>query len=501
MRILYLLKSLGYILRLLSAALFVGCLVPLLSRDYAGIVPYLTASLLCLACALLFLLITRRVKTLDDIRKVESLSVVALIWILYGLFCAVPFLFFEFSFLDAFFESISGLTTTGASVIVDYNAYPHSIFFWRAYLHWLGGIGIVVLFVGVLPQFSVAGRQLFFAESSGPTEEKLTPRIRQTATLIFFVYGFLTVLQIFLLLICGVPLFDAVCTSFSTMGTGGFSIYADGLRPYNSVAVVWIVIVFMFVAGCNLSLVYRLLFGKRHRFAIFKNGEFRLYAAIVLILSAGLFVSLTVNQKMSSGTALTESVFHIVTLMTTTGFTYSNFELWDAASKIFLILAMMTGACAGSTAGGIKIIRILYAFKLIARELKQMVHPNAVLPIKVDGKPLPDATARQAASFLLLYFMLFLFGAIVMTVVEGNLTVGLTGSLTTLGNVGPGFGIIGPYGSYAELHAVSKAVAIFNMLMGRLELIPFMILFYPRFRLRGKNADGRRHQKKTATKI
>ena len=285
------------------------------------------------------------------------------------------------------------------------------------------------------------------------------------------------------------------------MGTGGFSIYADGLRPYNSVAVVWIVIVFMFVAGCNLSLVYRLLFGKRHRFAIFKNGEFRLYAAIVLILSAGLFVSLTVNQKMSSGTALTESVFHIVTLMTTTGFTYSNFELWDAASKIFLILAMMTGACAGSTAGGIKIIRILYAFKLIARELKQMVHPNAVLPIKVDGKPLPDATARQAASFLLLYFMLFLSGAIVMTVVEGNLAVGLTGSLTTLGNVGPGFGIIGPYGSYAELHAVSKAVAIFNMLMGRLELIPFMILFYPRFRLRGKNADWRRHLKKTATEI
>ena len=190
-----------------------------------------------------------------------------------------------------------------------------------------------------------------------------------------------------------------------------------------------------------------------------------------------------------------------VITMTTTGFTYSNFELWDAASKIFLILAMMTGACAGSTAGGIKIIRILYAFKLIARELKQMVHPNAVLPIKVDGKPLPDATARQAASFLLLYFMLFLFGAIVMTVVEGNLTVGLTGSLTTLGNIGPGFGIIGPYGSYAELHAVSKAVAIFNMLMGRLELIPFMILFYPRFRLRGKIADWRRHLKKTATEI
>lgn len=501
MRLLYLVKSLGYILRILSVAMFAGCLVPLIDRDYSDILPYLTASGACLLCGIFFLFVSRRIKTLDDIRKVESLSIVALIWIVYGIFCAIPFLFYGFSFLDAVFESISGLTTTGASVIVDYAAYPKSVYFWRAYMHWLGGIGIVVLFVGVLPQFSVAGRQLFFAETTGPTEEKLTPRIRQTATLLFSVYGLLTVAQIFLLIVSGLPLFDAVCIAFSTMGTGGFAVYSDGVNAYHSVSVVWILIVFMFFAGCNLSLIYRLFFVRKRRCEIFRNSEFRLYLLVTLILSGGLMVSLILNQKSNFKTALTESVFHIVTLMTTTGFSYSDFEQWDAASKMFLILAMLTGGCAGSTAGGIKFIRILFLFKLIARELKQMIHPNAVIPIKVNGKPLPDGISRQMASFILLYFLLFLFGGAVMTFAEGDLAVGLSGSLATLGNIGPGFGAIGPYGTYADLHIVSKLISIFNMLMGRLELIPFMILLYPEFWMGSRKVDWTHYLGKSGTKI
>lgn len=501
MRFLYLLKSLGYLLRILSAAMFAGCLVPLFFRDYFDVIPYLTASVACLLCGFLFLLAARKVKNLDDIRKVESLSVVALIWIVYGIFCGIPFLFYGFSFLDAVFESISGLTTTGASVIVDYDAYPPSVFFWRAYLHWLGGIGIVVLFVGVLPQFSVAGRQLFFAETTGPTEEKLTPRIRQTASILFSVYGLLTAAQIFLLIVAGMPFFDAVCIAFSTMGTGGFAVYSDGLNAYHSLSVVWIVIVFMFFAGCNLSLVYRLFFVKKRRREVFCNSEFLLYLLVTLLLSAGLFLSLMFNQKMNMKNALTDSVFHIVTLMTTTGFSYSDFEKWDSGSKMFLILAMLTGGCAGSTAGGIKFIRILFLFKLIARELKQMIHPNAVIPIKVNGKPLPDGVSRQMASFILLYFLLFLFGGAVMTVVEGDLAVGLSGSLATLGNIGPGFGAIGPYGTYADLHVLSKLIAVFNMLMGRLELIPFMILIYPEFWIGNRRISWTRYLRRNKTAV
>lgn len=500
MRLLYLVRSLGYLLRILSVAMFAGCLVPLIDRDYSDILPYLTASVACLLCGFFFLFVSRRIKTLDDIRKVESLSVVALIWIVYGFFCAVPFLFYGFTFTDAVFESISGLTTTGASVIVDYDAYPKSVYFWRAYMHWLGGIGIVVLFVGVLPQFSVAGRQLFFAETTGPTEEKLTPRIRQTATLLFSVYGLLTAVELFLLLVSGMPLFDAVCISFSTMGTGGFAMYPDGLNAYGSVPVIWIATVFMFLAGSNLSLLYCLFFTKKRRWDIFKNSEFRLYVTVTLVLSVGLLLSLLFHQKaMSFKDASANAFFHIVTLMTTTGFSYADFELWDATSKMFLLLAMLTGGCAGSTAGGIKFVRILFLFKLIARELKQMIHPNAVIPIKVNGKPLPDQVARQMASFILLYFLFYLFSAVIVTAVEGDMTVGFTGSLVTLGNIGPGFGEIGPYGSYADLLLPTKILFIFNMLMGRLELIPFMILIYPEFWLRSRKVSWIRYLKRNGS--
>lgn len=497
MRFLYLVKSLGYTLRILSLAMFVGVLVPLLYRNYGDTIPYLVGAFACLLVSLFFLLISRKVKNLDDIRKGESLSVVALIWILYGFFCALPFLFYDFNFIDSLFESISGLTTTGASIIVDYTQYPPSLFFWRAYLHWLGGIGIVVLFVGVLPQFSVAGRQLFFAETTGPTEEKLTPRIRQTATILFFVYGLLTFLQCFLLLIANVPFFDAVCLSFSTMGTGGFALYPDGVRSYQSSAVIWIIILFMFFAGCNLSQTYRLFFLPKRRWEVFKNSELRLYIFIFLILSVGLCLSLVVNQKQPLTQAVTESVFNIVSIMSTTGFSYVDFEQWGASSKIFLLLAMLTGGCAGSTAGGIKIIRILFLFKLIARELKQMVHPNAVIHLKMDGKILPDKVARQMASFILLYFLLFLFSSVVISLIEGDLTVGFTGSLVTLGNIGPGFGSIGPYGTYADLHIMTKIVYLFNMLMGRLELIPFMILIYPEFWIRRKRIDWMSYLRKS----
>lgn len=482
MRSLYLFKSLGTLLRLLSVALFGGCLVPLIERNYIDILPYLTASLTCLLCAYIFLAVSRRVATLDDIRKVESLSVVALIWIVYGFFCAIPFLFYQFSLTDALFESISGLTTTGASVMVDYSLYPKSLFFWRAYLHWLGGIGIVVLFVGVLPQFSVAGRQLFFAETTGPTEEKLTPRIRQTATLLFSVYGLLTAVEMFFLLVSGMPLFDAVCISFSTMGTGGFANSPDGLNVYQSIPVIWIVTVFMFMSGTNLSLLYCLFFTKKRRWDIFKNSEFRLYFVVMLILSSGLLLSLLYHKQFSTlKEATANAFFQVISLMTTTGFSFNDYELWDETSKMFLLLAILTGGCAGSTAGGIKFVRILFLFKLIARELKQMIHPNAVIPIKVNGKSLSNSVARQMASFILLYFLIYLFSAVAVTVFEGNMTVGFTGPLAMIGNVGPGFGQIGPYGSYAALTVPTKLLFIFNMLMGRLELIPFMILIYPEF--------------------
>ncbi len=393
---------------------------------------------------------------------------------------AIPYLFFNLHPLDAYFESVSGITTTGATIFIDFSLYPKSLFFWRSLSQWLGGMGIIVLFVAILPQFKVAGRQMFFAEAPGPTEEKVTPRITQTAKALWTVYFALTLLEIVCLIWAGMPPFDAVCNSLSTLAAGGFSPHPESIMGYGSPAITWIVIVFMFLAGSNFALQYRTV-ARRRLPILLRSEEFRLYAAITIIGSLAIAAVLTFNRTEVWHGAVREGLFQTISILTTTGFSSSDFALWTVASQTILFSVMLVGGCAGSAGGGIKVIRVLLGAKYMRREIVQLVHPRAVIPIKIDGKTVPDSIQAQVLGFLLFYIVLLTLSAYAVTVLEGSALIGLVGTAATIGNIGPGFGEIGPMGTYGYLSWPTKAIFIVNMIVGRLELIPFLAMLHPDF--------------------
>jgi trk system potassium uptake protein TrkH len=419
-------------------------------------------------------------RNFDNLNRNEGFLIVVLAWIVTAAMGAIPYLFYGLNPLDAYFESVSGITTTGATIFIDFSLYPKSLFFWRSLSQWLGGMGIVVLFVAILPQFKVAGRQMFFAESPGPTEEKVTPRITHTAKALWLVYFVLTLVEIICLIWAGMPVFDAVCNSFSTMAAGGFSPHPQSIMGYNNPAITWIIIGFMFLAGSNFAWQYQTV-ARRRLTALIKREEFRSYSIIIVSVSVLLAIVLVVNENENWFASLRESLFQVISMLTTTGFSSSDFALWSVAAQTLLFSVMLVGGCAGSAAGGIKVIRVLLGAKYMLREIVQLVHPRVVTPIKIDGKTVPDAIQFQVLGFLLFYIFLMTVSAYAVTIIEGSPTIGLVGTAATIGNIGPGFGEIGPMGTYGYLSWPTKVIFIVNMIVGRLELIPFMAMLHPDF--------------------
>ena len=406
--------------------------------------------------------------------------VVTLTWLVCSLISAIPYLFFDLGFLDALFESVSGITTTGATILSDFSRFSKTFFFWRALTQWLGGMGIIVLFVAILPQFGVAGRKIFFAEAPGPIEEKVTPRITHTAKALWLVYLLLTCLEIFVLNMAGMPLYDAVCNSLTTMSAGGFSPHPESIMGYQSPSVTWIISLFMFLAGSNFALQYRLIIKGQGR-ALIASEEFRFYVTVVWLFSSILFLILFYSGTGTTSDSLRDSVFQIISIITTTGFSSADFALWTVSAQMLIVAMMFVGGCAGSAGGGIKVVRILFCYKFLKREINQTLHPKAVLPIKIDKVTLQDDVQRQMLSFLLFYVVLMLFSGVIVTMIEHDAAIGFVGTAATIGNVGPGFGEIGPMGSFSNIHAISKIIFIIDMLVGRLELIPFLVMLSPQF--------------------
>ncbi len=478
MRLNYLANALGLTMMYVGLVLLTPVIVALIYGEYNSIIPFLTASIVSAGLGFLFRKSVPNATTLEnlnDIKKGEALFIVAMSWIIFSIVGAIPYLFYGIQPLNALFESVSGITTTGATILTHFD-YPHAFFFWRSLTQWLGGLGIIVLFIAILPQFAVAGRQMFFAETPGPNEDKFTPRIRNTASALWKVYLAFTIIEVAFLIWAGMPSFDAVCNSLSTLSAGGFSPHAQSIIGYNSDKITWIVFAFMFIAGVSFNLQYKAIVQK-NPFSLFKNEEFRVYFGLVLLMSSLIAISLFLNHHTDTVENIRNALFQVVSITTSSGFASVDFEKWNYTSKLLLFVVMFMGACASSAGGGIKLARWLVVFKSMKSEIVKILHPNAIVNIKIDGKTVQPETARQIIVFVFFYFLIFGITAVLISIIEQNSAVGLTGAISSLGNIGPGVATTtGPLGNYDSLHTTSKIIFIINMLVGRLELIPFMVM-------------------------
>lgn len=473
-------NALGLILIGFGVIILTPIVVALLEKEYNSILPFIIASCCGISLGVFCQWWGGWGHNFDAVKRSEGMLIVTLAWMGTAAIGAIPYLFYGLNPLDAYFESVSGITTTGATILRDFSLYPKDFFFWRSLTQWLGGMGIIVLFVAIMPQFAVAGRKMFFAEAPGPTEEKITPRITSTAKALWLIYVLLTVIEIGLLYLAKMPLFDAVCNGLTTLAAGGFSPHPQSIMGYQNPTVTWIITVFMFLAGSNFALQYRFLVQMKPKWLL-RSEEFRLYFTIILTLSGALFALLYFAHELSFQVSLRDSLFQIVSIITTAGFSSTDFALWLVPAQAVLLIVMFVGGCAGSAGGGIKVVRILFVGKYLKREIAQVLHPRAVLPVKIDRRTVPDDIQRQMVGFLLFYIVLMVASGLLVTMIEGNASVGFVGTAATIGNIGPGFGDIGPMGSFGLLSVPTKIIFIINMLVGRLELIPFLVMLHPDF--------------------
>lgn len=468
----------GSNLRYIGIVLLIPVIFAILYKEASHTLPFICASFVSIALGFLFTLPKATEKDIDSIKKPEALSGVFFSWVFFAIVCAIPYLFYNIGVVDAIFESVSGITTTGATILQDYSIYPKTFFIYRAMTQWLGGMGIVVLFIAVLPKFAVAGRQMFSAESPGPVEEKVTPRIRHTASWLWGIYLGLTIVQIIILKFLGMDFYNALCTTLSTVSTGGLSPNPESIMGYHNQKVVIVVAFFMFLSGANFILQYKAFI--QHKWdAFIKSEEFLTYLGVTVFFSIIIALFLYSTQEGNFLNRLIDGAFQTISLMTSTGFASVDFIKWSPDAKIMLFAAMFAGGCAASTAGGIKMIRWIFLFKYIKREVAKIIHPNAVYPIRLEGRAISSDIGSQMMAFCVFYFFIFALSSFVVALLEKNPALALSGSITTLGNIGPGLSAkIGPMASFLNLCDTTKWIFIFNMLIGRLELIPFLALLH-----------------------
>jgi trk system potassium uptake protein TrkH len=415
------------------------------------------------------------------IRSKDGFLVVFLAWGLYALLGTLPFLMTGVmdSFADAFFESISGLTTTGSSVVSDIESLPHGILFWRSLSHWLGGMGIIVLSLAILPFLGAGGTQLFKTEVPGPTAEKLSPRISVTTKILSSVYLVLTLILIGLLMGGGMSLFDSCCHSFGTIATGGFSTKNSSLGAFNSAYIEWVVIVFMIIAGCSFGLHYR--FSRGDFKAHIRNREFLLYIGIIVFVTVFICFDSSLNAMYPVTDSIRHALFQTVSILTTTGYGTADYEGWAPSSQMLILFLMFIGGCAGSTGGGIKVIRVLIMFKFILREITQLLHANAVVPVRVGKVTVPREQLSHLMGFFILFVCTFCAGTFLMSITGLDIETSFSATIAALGNIGPGFGSVGPTENFGHLTDMGKYVLGFLMLMGRLELFAVIIFLSPEY--------------------
>lgn len=464
--------TMGYILWVEAGFLLLPALTACIYAETCWQQFLLTALLCAAAGTVLHLIPVKKAQ----MHSRDGFVAVALSWVLLALFGALPYVFTGVldSYIDAVFETVSGLTTTGSSTFTAVSHLPRSVLLWRSLTQWMGGMGVLVLFLALTPKLGEGAVFLMRAESPGPIKSKLVPKVGGTAKILYLIYVVLTLCEVLALRLAGESWFSAVCHSFTTMATGGFSIYDTSLAGASK-AVMWIVTVFSFLAGVNFSLMFLAVRGKLKE--VLRSEELRIYVGIVAAATLLLCINLRVQAGIPFGDSITDAAFQTVTIMTTTGFATVDFSLWPTFCRMALVMLMFIGGCAGSTAGGIKISRIAILCKSLKRELKRLAHPNHVSVIKMDGQAVEERVVSAASSFICAYLLVLLTGALVVSWDNYGFQESFAASLTCISNVGPGLGILGPMENFSILSPLSKLVLSLEMLMGRLELMPLLALF------------------------
>ena len=469
----FILYILGWVLTLEAAFMTLPCITAIIYREKTGLWFLLVAGVAALAGVLL---IRRKPKNPQFFTK-EGFAVVGLSWILMSLVGALPFTLSKEipNYIDAVFETASGFTTTGASILRDVEALSHSALLWRSFTHWIGGMGVFIFLLAILPMAGGYNMNLMRAESPGPSVGKLVPKVKESAKILYLIYFSITVIEMILLIIFRMPVFDAVCIAFGTAGTGGFGVLGDSCASYNA-ACQWIITVFMALFGINFNFYYFVL---RKKFKeAFSIEEVRWYLALILLATA-LITFNTWKLVESPWDTLRNAAFQVSSIITTTGFATTDFDAWPTLSKTILIILMLTGACAGSTGGGLKISRFIIWWKSIKNELGGFIHPRSVKAVEMDGKNIDKDTVRAVSVYMVVFLLVYVLSVFLLSLDKFDLVTNFTAVLATINNIGPGLGAVGPTGNFADFSIFSKIVIIFDMLAGRLELFPILLLLAP----------------------
>jgi|SRR5690554_3933832 len=469
-------RAIGKILRLEAAFLLLPLVVSIIYKEehlyLAFIIPLLLAFILGT-------ILTTVIKEKAKIYAIDGFAIVSLSWIMISLFGSLPFIISGEipNFINAFFETVSGFTTTGASILDNVESLSKGLLFWRSFTNWIGGMGILVFVLAFLPTTNLKSINILKAETTGPQIEKIVPSTRLSTRILYSIYIFLTILLMILLLFGGMDIFDSVTLGFSTAGTGGFSINNESVAAYNNVYFEIVITIFMFLFGINFNIFYLILI--RQGKLTFKNQEIKWYLGIIIIAIIIItFNTLTIYNNLA--TALRHSSFQVMSMISSSGFTTTNYNLWPSLSKWVLILLMISGGCAGSTSGGVKVSRISILAKSIYNDTKRLLHPQRVSTVKFEGRAVEKDTINGIYTFIALYFSIILIGTLILSIFDNfDLLSNLTAIISALGNTGPGLNIIGPMNSFNTYSSFSKIFLTLIMLAGRLELIPILMLFSP----------------------
>lgn len=464
----------GFILQFEAAFLLLPSIVGLCYRETKSVFAFLIMAVICFICGKL-LRMKRPIHS--ELYTREGFAAVALSWLIMSIFGAFPFVITREipTYTDALFETISGFTTTGASILSNVEALSHASLFWRSFTHWIGGMGVFVFIMAILPLMGGSTMNLMRAESPGPSVSKLVPKVKDTAKILYQLYIGITITEIIVLCLCGMELFDSLTTTFGTVGTGGFGIRNDSITGYSPL-IQNVVTIFMILSGVNYAMYFCLL-SKQFKEA-FSMEEVRWYF-IVILVSIGIIVWDIHGIYGSLAEAFRYASFQVGSIITTTGFSTVDFNTWPQMSKTILVILMFVGACAGSTGGGIKVSRFVILFKAIRKELSMMIHPRMVKKIKLDGHPISHETMRSTNVFISIYFVILFISVLLIGVDEYDFTTNFTAVAATLNNIGPGLELVGPTQNFALFSSFSKYVLMFDMLAGRLELFPMLIILMP----------------------
>ena len=483
MRFKPLFNIIGALLTILGSSMIVPILISFLYKE-SDLNGFLYSSVFCMLSGFSMWYLTRYKRSLTNR---DGFAIVTFSWITTAFVGALPFYFSGAipNFSDAFFESMSGVTTTGASILGNpltmshldngIESLPMGILFWRSFLQWIGGMGIIVFYIAILPLLGVGGVQLFKAEAPGPVSDKITPRVKETAKYLWIIYLSMTFMQIIALRIAGMQTFDSICHAFTTMPTGGFSTKNASIAHFDSALIHYIIIFFMFIAGINFSLHFRLISGDLG--AYFKDAEFKVYLFITIAITAIIFLSLSLEANLFSLEGFRESLFGTIAILTGTGYVLGDYEIWPIFIQMILLTMMFIGGMGGSTTGGMKVIRILLLVKYAVLETRRMLHSRALIPVKIGKQTIHEDVVRNTLGFFLFFMSAFIISTILLSTMGFDLETSIGAAASAMGNIGPALGDFGPTDNYALLPTPGKWLLSFCMLLGRLEIFTVMVLF------------------------